>query len=180
MPAEPNCGTRRSRRAATRAIRATSGVWAATRSSRTARNFRDRPCMGRCAVFVERGRQVLQGGPRLRHRCFPYGRGVGGCHGQSDQRPDLHRKRRDHLYRRFDVEWASQQTKTVADVQEKGHGEPELQNAKDATCTAEGYTGDRVCPDCGTVIEQGTATAKTAPYLSGRRVQHMRRRRPRL
>ena len=62
----------------------------------------------------------------------------------------------------FAVEWASQQTKTVADVQEKGHGEPELQNAKDATCTAEGYTGDRVCPDCGTVIEQGTATAKTA------------------
>lgn len=62
----------------------------------------------------------------------------------------------------FDVEWASQQTKTVADVQEKGHGEPELKNAKDATCTAEGYTGDRVCPDCGTVIEQGTATAKTA------------------
>ena len=62
----------------------------------------------------------------------------------------------------FDVEWASQQTKTVADVQEKGHGEPELKNAKDAACTAEGYTGDRVCPDCGTVIEQGTATAKTA------------------
>lgn len=129
---------------------------------------------------MERGRQVLQGGPRLRRRRFPYGRGVGGCHGQSDKGPTCTEKGETTYTAVFDVEWASQQTKTVADVQETGHGEPELQNAKDATCTAEGYTAIGCARIGGTVIEQGTATAKTAPYLSGRRVQHMRRRRPRL
>lgn len=36
-----------------------------------------------------------------------------------------------------------------------GHEETELRDAVDATCTAEGYTGDTVCKLCGTVIEQG-------------------------
>ena len=32
--------------------------------------------------------------------------------------------------------------------------------AKEATCTEEGYTGDKVCKMCGEVVEQGTAIAK--------------------
>lgn len=42
----------------------------------------------------------------------------------------------------------------------KGHGETQVVNAKEATCTAEGYTGDKVCKDCGTVLEQGKAIPK--------------------
>lgn len=50
----------------------------------------------------------------------------------------------------------------------KGHGETELKNAKEATCTAEGYTGDKVCKDCGTVLEQGKAIPKLAHhYVNG-------------
>ena len=79
----------------------------------------------------------------------------------------------------FDVEWASQQTKTVADVQEKGHGEPELQNAEDATCTAEGYTGDRV-PGLRHGYRAGHGDGKDGAYLSGRRGAAYMRRRPRL
>lgn len=51
----------------------------------------------------------------------------------------------------------------------KGHGETEIKNAKDATCTEEGYTGDKVCKDCGEVIEQGKAIAKVAhTYKDGK------------
>ncbi len=32
----------------------------------------------------------------------------------------------------------------------------ELQNAKDATCTENGYTGDKVCTVCGETVEKGT------------------------
>ena len=39
------------------------------------------------------------------------------------------------------------------------HGETELKNAKDATCTEKGYTGDKVCKDCGKVAEAGTEIA---------------------
>ncbi len=35
-------------------------------------------------------------------------------------------------------------------------------NAKEATCTEEGYTGDKVCADCGTVIESGMKIEKVA------------------
>ena len=38
-----------------------------------------------------------------------------------------------------------------------GH-QAELRNAKDATCTEQGYTGDSVCKTCGTVLEAGTQT----------------------
>lgn len=41
-----------------------------------------------------------------------------------------------------------------------GHGETELKDAKEATCTAEGYTGDKVCKVCGEVVEQGAVIAK--------------------
>lgn len=33
---------------------------------------------------------------------------------------------------------------------------------KEATCTEEGYTGDKVCKDCGTVLEKGKVIPKTA------------------
>ena len=37
-----------------------------------------------------------------------------------------------------------------------------VKNAKEATCTAVGYTGDKVCDDCGEVLEKGTEIAKKA------------------
>lgn len=43
-----------------------------------------------------------------------------------------------------------------------GHGETETINAKEAACTAEGYTGDKVCKVCGEVVEAGQTIAKTA------------------
>ena len=42
------------------------------------------------------------------------------------------------------------------------HDQTELKNAKDATCTQEGYTGDKVCTRCGQIIQQGVAIEKTA------------------
>lgn len=44
----------------------------------------------------------------------------------------------------------------------KGHGETEIKNAKEAACTEEGYTGDKVCKDCGEIVEQGKVVAKSA------------------
>ena len=42
------------------------------------------------------------------------------------------------------------------------HQNTELRNAKEATCTAEGYTGDIYCQDCGTKLQTGNAIAKKA------------------
>lgn len=42
------------------------------------------------------------------------------------------------------------------------HANVIITNAKEATCTEEGYTGDKVCSDCNEVIENGTTT----PVLS--------------
>ena len=47
-------------------------------------------------------------------------------------------------------------TKTI---QVTGHPNTELKNAKEATCSKEGYTGDKICKDCGKTIESG----KTIP-----------------
>lgn len=38
------------------------------------------------------------------------------------------------------------------------HSNTEIRNAKDATCTENGYTGDTYCKDCGTLLAKGTAT----------------------
>lgn len=43
-----------------------------------------------------------------------------------------------------------------------GHGATEVRNRKDATCAAEGYTGDTHCTVCGEVISKGEITAMTA------------------
>ena len=41
-----------------------------------------------------------------------------------------------------------------------GH-KTELQNAKAATCTADGYTGDEICSVCGVTVKQGTVIKAT-------------------
>ena len=43
---------------------------------------------------------------------------------------------------------------TVAGEKAKGH-DTELRNAKDATCTGKGYTGDEICKTCGTTVTAG-------------------------
>ena len=43
-----------------------------------------------------------------------------------------------------------------------GHGATEVRNRKDATCAAEGYTGDTHCTVCGEVISKGEITTMTA------------------
>lgn len=43
------------------------------------------------------------------------------------------------------------------------HGELELRNSVKATESQEGYTGDKYCKDCETLVEKGTAIPKLAP-----------------
>ena len=48
------------------------------------------------------------------------------------------------------------------------HTETETQNAKEATCTEDGYTGDTVCTACGETVKQGEAIpAKGHDYEDG-------------
>ncbi len=42
----------------------------------------------------------------------------------------------------------------------KGHGESEVKGAKEATCTEDGYTGDKICKVCGEILERGTVIEK--------------------
>ena len=51
-------------------------------------------------------------------------------------------------------------TKDVQDIPTVAHT-TELQNAKEATCTEEGYTGDLVCTVCGETVEKGEAIPAT-------------------
>lgn len=51
--------------------------------------------------------------------------------------------------------------KDVFDIPAHGHIEAETINAEEATCSAEGYTGDRVCKVCGAILETGKTIAKT-------------------
>ena len=41
-----------------------------------------------------------------------------------------------------------------------GHGESEVKGAKEATCTEDGYTGDKVCKVCEEILERGTVIEK--------------------
>lgn len=60
-------------------------------------------------------------------------------------------------------------TKDVTDIAVLGHGETELKNAKEATCTEDGYTGDKVCVICGKVVEKGQTVEKKAhDYQDGK------------
>jgi LPXTG-motif cell wall-anchored protein len=51
---------------------------------------------------------------------------------------------------------------TVTEAIEKIDHETELIGVVEATCYAEGYTGDTVCKNCDTVVQAGTAISKTA------------------
>lgn len=42
-----------------------------------------------------------------------------------------------------------------------------LVNAKEPTCVDKGYTGDKVCADCGTVLEKGTEIPATGVHTYG-------------
>ena len=66
-----------------------------------------------------------------------------------------------------DVDWAEKQTKTE-DIPATGHGETEIQNAKEVTCTVDGYTGDEVCTVCGEVVTAGEIIPATGHhYVNG-------------
>lgn len=47
------------------------------------------------------------------------------------------------------------------------HGEELLQNAKEATCLENGYTGDKVCSYCEKIIEQGTVIEAAGKHSFG-------------
>ena len=51
-------------------------------------------------------------------------------------------------------------TKTT-EIAATGHQHTEIRNKKEATCKAEGYTGDTYCTDCGTKVSSGQAIPKT-------------------
>jgi len=51
---------------------------------------------------------------------------------------------------------------SIAKNAENHAGETEVRNAKEATCSATGYTGDTYCKDCGAKLAEGTEVAKTA------------------
>lgn len=40
------------------------------------------------------------------------------------------------------------------------HSKTEIRNAKSASCTSEGYSGDTYCKDCGAEVSKGTTTSK--------------------
>ena len=50
-------------------------------------------------------------------------------------------------------------TKTT-EIAATGHQHTEIRNKKEATCKAEGYTGDTYCTDCGAKVSSGQAIAK--------------------
>ncbi|SCI85040.1 Uncharacterised protein [uncultured Clostridium sp.] len=59
--------------------------------------------------------------------------------------------------------------KETAAIPVTGHVETEVINAKEATCTEEGYTGDKVCKGCGKVLEKGTVIEKLPHnYVDGK------------
>ncbi len=42
-----------------------------------------------------------------------------------------------------------------SEIDKANHGETELRNAADATCDADGYTGDTYCTNCGELVKAG-------------------------
>ena len=57
-----------------------------------------------------------------------------------------------------DVVFADSESHFIVDR----HDSFEIVGAKEATCTSEGYTGDKVCKICGRTIEEGTVIARIA------------------
>ena len=59
------------------------------------------------------------------------------------------------------------EVKAVMTVDGNNHvGGTELRNEKVATCTAEGYTGDKYCLSCGEKVAAGTVTSKVSHELT--------------
>lgn len=59
-------------------------------------------------------------------------------------------------------------TETIAKNSSNHTGGTAIKNAKSATCTSEGYTGDKYCSGCGAKLSSGKAIAKTGhSYNSG-------------
>lgn len=46
------------------------------------------------------------------------------------------------------------------------HKNTEIRNAKDATCTKDGYTGDTYCSVCNELLKQGTEIPKTGAHIT--------------
>ena len=51
----------------------------------------------------------------------------------------------------------------LAALEKAGHN-PELKNAKPATCTEDGYTGDEVCKTCGETVTKGEVVKATGHH----------------
>ena len=51
----------------------------------------------------------------------------------------------------------------------------EIRNAKAATCTEDGYTGDTYCKSCGARIAKGYGHPRHRPQLCQRRLHRLRR-----
>jgi len=66
----------------------------------------------------------------------------------------------------FEAEWADTQTKTKSLEKDPANhtGETELRDAKDATCGADGYTGDTYCLGCDEKLEEGEVTSATGEH----------------
>lgn len=47
------------------------------------------------------------------------------------------------------------------------HANTELKNVKEATCTEDGYSGDKVCTACGTTVETGTVITAAGSHSGG-------------
>ncbi len=54
-------------------------------------------------------------------------------------------------------------------IDKNAHGEIELRGEREATCSEKGYTGDRVCKDCGAIVEKGQEIElKAHVFVDGR------------
>ena len=63
-------------------------------------------------------------------------------------------------------------TKQDTIIKATGHGTIKVVNKKEATCTSNGYTGDKVCIECGTIIETGSVINKLAhQYKDGKCIE---------
>ena len=54
------------------------------------------------------------------------------------------------------------ETISVKELPALGHS-IELKNAKEATCTEDGYTGDEICTVCGEIVKQGEVIPAHCP-----------------
>ena len=51
------------------------------------------------------------------------------------------------------------------------HTNTHMEGAKEASCTTNGYTGDKVCDDCGVIVEKGTTILQGHDYVETSRTE---------